>query len=95
MRRKTRPLVQTRTATPGSLFTPMTHAEGTEKWYKAVIEALIVAALFSPPMLAVMDGLFAALCLPRMCGKGGCLTLWGLILNVVIFGVIVRYVPLT
>lgn len=72
----------------------MTHAVNTDRWYQAVIEALIVMALFSPPMLAVMDGLFASLCLPRMCSKGGCLTLWGLILNTIIFGVIVRFVPL-
>lgn len=66
----------------------------TIRWYSAVIEALIVMALFSPPMLAVMDGVFSMLCLPRMCGKGGCLSLWGLVLNTIIFGVIVRFVPL-
>lgn len=72
----------------------MSTSANTLKWYTAVIEALIVMALFSPPMLAVMDGAFAMLCLPRMCNKGGCLSLWGLVLNTIIFGVIVRFVPL-
>lgn len=72
----------------------MTAAESTDRWYRAVVEAAIVLVLFSPPILAVMDALFAMLCLPRICNKGGCLTLWGLVLNVIIFGIIVRFVPL-
>jgi hypothetical protein len=72
----------------------MSHAESTDKWYLAVVQALIVMALFSPPMLAVMDAFFSALCLPRMCNKGGCLSLWGLLLNTIIVGVIFRWVPL-
>jgi hypothetical protein len=72
----------------------MTHIESTNRWYLSFVEGLIVMALFSSPMLAVMDGITSALCLPRFCSKGGALTLWGLLVNTIIVIAVFRFVPL-
>lgn len=72
----------------------MSTSDNTDRWYRVVIETLILIALFLPPTLALVDGLFATLCLPRICGKGGCLTLWGLLLMALIFAIIIRYAPI-
>lgn len=66
---------------------------GTDRWYRAVIYTLVVMALFSPALLAVDDAVLTALCLPGVCSKGGCLTLWGLILTGIVYGVLIRFVP--
>lgn len=72
----------------------MTTTASALAWYHSVIQALLVFAMFSPPVLSVFDAIFAALCLPRLCNKRGGLTLWAVVFNSVALGLIFRFVPL-
>lgn len=66
----------------------------TQMWFQASIVALFTLLIFSPPVVGLIDAVLAFLCLPRYCTPKGCLSLFGLVVNVLAVLFFVRYAPL-